>query len=152
MTFEAYCIRRQRENAALHEAGHTVIGVKVGNGVDRVELWPGVQEDGRIPEGITTFKNFRSLSRETGIKLLLAGPLAEKHAGVIGFDKCTDFDRVAMLLRGSGLDFKALIAETESLIVRFWAEIQLLQSQLMHRRVLVGDEITEAMTPWSAGK
>jgi hypothetical protein len=111
-----------------------------------------VQEDGRIPEGITTFRDFRSLSRETGIKLLLAGPLAEKRIGVIGFDQCSDFDRIAKLLRGSGLEIKVLIAETVSLIVRFWTEIQLLQSELMHRRVLVGAEILEAMTPWRAGK
>lgn len=126
MILEAYCIRRQRQNAALHESGHTVIGVKVGNGVERVEPWPGVQEDGSIPEGITTFRDFRSLSRETGIKLLLAGPLAEKRIGVLGWQGCSDFDRIANLLRGSGLDFKALIAETESLIVRFRTEIQLL--------------------------
>jgi len=107
ITLEAYCIRRQRQNAALHESGHTVIGVKVGNGVDRVELWPGVQEDGSIPEGITTFRDFRSLSRETGIKLLLAGPLAEKRIGVLDWQGCSDFDRIANLLRGSGLDFKA---------------------------------------------
>jgi hypothetical protein len=115
-----------------------------------VEIWPGVQPDGRIPEGITTFRNFRSLSRETGIKLLLACPIAEKQAGVsvISWNKCTDFDRITKLLRGSGLDFKKLLAETERLVSQWWTEIELLKFELMHRRVLVGEEIIEAMTPW----
>lgn len=64
----------------------------------------------------------------------------------------TTLNEVTKLLRGSGLDYQALLAETEKLLTTYWSEIELLAFQLMHRRVLVGDEITEAMTPWRAGK
>jgi hypothetical protein len=116
MNFEAFSTRMQRERAAIHEAAHAVLGSKIGNGVSRVEIWPGIQEDGTTPDGITTFRDFRSLSREVAIKCLAAGPLAEKRIScAINYQSENDFKDIAKLLRGSGLDFKALIAETESL-------------------------------------
>jgi hypothetical protein len=43
------------------------------------------------------------------IKILLGGALAEKLDGAIDFANCTDFDRVARLLKGSGFDYKELL-------------------------------------------
>lgn len=153
MNFEAYSIRRQRERAATHESAHAVLGVKIGNGVSRVEIWPGIQEDGTAPDGICTFRDFRSLSRETRIICTLGGPLSEKRTGsYINYQSEHDFKEVTKLLQGSGLDYQVLLAETERLLTKYWTEIELLAHELMHKRVLVGTEILEAMTPWSAGK
>ena len=154
LNFDSYSLRRRREWVAIHESAHATLAIKVGGcGVDRVELWPGVQPDGSTPDGITTYPgSARALPRSTMIKILLGGALAEKLDGSIDFANCTDFDRVARLLKGSGLDYKELLIETEALVRRYWTEIELLAHELMHRRVLVGDEIIEAMTPWSVGK
>jgi hypothetical protein len=73
MNFEAFNIRRQREKAATHESAHAVLGIKIGHGCERIEIWPGIQEDGSSPDGICTFKDFRSLSRETRIICTLGG-------------------------------------------------------------------------------
>jgi hypothetical protein len=89
------------------------------------------------------------LSRADGIKCLLAGPLVEKRIGSSGWrDSNSDFGRIEKLLRGSGLDFKQIMAETERLIDRCWARIELLQYALMHRRVMRGPEILEALKGW----
>jgi hypothetical protein len=79
MNFDSSAIRRQRERAATHESA--VLGIKIGNGVSRVEIWPGIQEDGTAPDGICTFRDFRSLSRETRIICTLGGPLSERRTG-----------------------------------------------------------------------
>jgi hypothetical protein len=59
---------------------------------------------------------------------------------------------VTKLLRGSGLDYQALLADTEKLLTKYWTEIELMAHELMHKRVLVGAKILEAMRPWSARK
>jgi len=149
MNVDSYMLRRRREWVSLHEAAHAVLAIKVGCGVERVEIWPPVQPDGRVIEGITTYPgSARALPRATMIKILLGGALAEKLDGATDFTNCTDFDRVAKLLRGSGLDHKELLLETETLVRAYWDEIQLLAHELMHWRLLVGDEIIQAMTPW----
>jgi hypothetical protein len=151
MNFEAYSIRRQREKAATHEASHAVLAIKIGHGCERVEIWPGIQEDGSAPDGICTFREFRSLSRKARIICTLGGPLSERRTGsYINYQSEHDFKEVVKLLRGSGLDYRALLAETEQLLTKYWAEIELLAHELMHRRLLVGGEIIQAMTPWNA--
>ena len=146
--YSLYWVRR--ENVAWHEAAHAVVGTKLGCRVELIQLSPGLQDDGSIPEGITRFKNFRSLSRVDAIKTFLAGPLMEKRSGSSGWNKSEDdFRRIANLLCGSGgLNIKDLMAETERLLTQFSTEIKLLQVELSHKGVLVGDEILEAMRPW----
>jgi hypothetical protein len=101
MNFEAFSIRRQREKAATHESAHAVLGIKIGNGVSRVEIWPGIQEDGTAPAGICTFKDFRSLSRETRIICTLGGPLSEKRTGsYINYQSEHDFKGSNEAFRG----------------------------------------------------
>jgi hypothetical protein len=139
--------RVRKENCAWHEAAHSVAGIKLGAGVKRVELFPGL--DGDLADGVTTFENFRSLSRADGIKCLLAGPLAEKRIGASGWrNSKSDFGRIDKILRGSGLNITELVSETERLLTLWWPQIELLQYELFHRRVLVGAEILEAMRPW----
>ena len=153
MNFEAFNIRRQREKAATHESAHAVLGIKIGHGCERIEIWPGIQEDGSSPDGICTFRDFRSLSRETRIICTLGGPLSEKRTGsYINYQSEHDFKEVTKLLRGSGLDYQALLADTEKLLTKYWTEIELMAPELMHKRVLVGAEILEVMRPWSARK
>ena len=104
MNFEAYSIRRQRERTANHESAHAALGINIGNGVSRVEIWPGIQEDGSTTDGICTFRNFRSLSRETRIICTLGGPFSERRTGsYINYQLEHDFKEVVKLLRGSGL-------------------------------------------------
>jgi hypothetical protein len=140
----------RKEITAYHEAAHAAAAIELGAGVERIELFPGLQEDGSIPDGITSYAgDFRDLSRADAITIFLAGPLTEKKLRACAWDKSKDdFRWIANLLRGSGLDIKALMAETERLLSQWWTAIELLQSELMHRRVLVGEEIIEAMTPW----
>jgi hypothetical protein len=77
-----YWIRR--ENVSWHESAHVCIGVKLGCQIELVQLFPGLEDDGTTPEGITRFKNFHTLARVDQIKTLLAGPLCEKRSGSNG--------------------------------------------------------------------
>jgi hypothetical protein len=141
----------RKENTAWHEAGHCLAGIKLGSGVERVELFPGLLDDDSMADGVTTFKDFRSLCRADAIKCLLAGPLVEKRIGASGWQKSkSDFDRIDKLLNGSGIDFKQIMAETERLLTHWWVHIELLQYELFHRRVMVEAEILEGIRPWRA--
>jgi ATP-dependent Zn protease len=69
----------RKDRCAWHEAGHVLAGIKLGSGVERVELFPDRLIRGLEADGVTTFKDFHSLSRADAIKCLLAGPLAERR-------------------------------------------------------------------------
>lgn len=91
------------------------------------------------------------LSREIRILCTLGGPLSEKRTGsAINYQSEHDFKEVAKLLRGREWEYQALLAETEKLLTKYWAEIELLAHELMHKRVLVRDVIIQATTPWRA--
>ena len=123
--YSLYWVRR--ENVSWHEAAHTAIGTKLGCRIERVQLFPGLQDDGSTPEGITRFNNFHTLARVDQIKTLLAGPLCEKKSGSGSWQRSEDdFRRIATLLRGSGgLNLEDLIAETERLLTQWSTEIEL---------------------------
>src|SRR5882724_10991385 len=108
-----------KESVSYHEAAHCVAAIKLGVGVERVELFPGVQDDGTIADGITTYAgDFRDLSRVDAITCFLFGPLAEKRIGVCNWQKTSpsDFRRIDNILRGSGLDIKEIAATAERLL------------------------------------
>jgi hypothetical protein len=82
-------------------------------------LFPGLQDDGTIADGITRYAgDFRDLSRRDAIICFLSGPLAEKRIGVSGWQKTSpsDFRRIDNILRGSGLDIKEIAATAEKLL------------------------------------
>jgi hypothetical protein len=136
----------KKESTAYHEAGHCVAAIKLGVGVERVEMFPGLQDDGSMPEGITIYAgDFRDLSRTDAIICFLAGPLAEKRIGACRWQKSSpsDFKRIDNILRGSGLDIKELAITAERLLSQWWSEVELLQSELLHRGVMIESEILE---------
>jgi hypothetical protein len=140
----------RKEIVAHHESAHCVAAIALGGRVEKVELFPGLLDDGSLADGVTTF-DLSELSRADGIKCLLAGPWAEKRIKSSGWEKSkSDFDRIDRLLRGSGLDFKQIMAETERLLTQCWSQIDMLQYALCHRRVMVEAEILEAIKPWQS--
>lgn len=63
----------ERRGAAYHEAGHAIVGVKVGRSLSRVEIGLG----GDDSKGETTFKDTRRLPRVDELAICLAGKAAE---------------------------------------------------------------------------
>jgi hypothetical protein len=57
---------------------------------------------------------------------MLAGPLTEKRQGSLNYQSESDIKQVDRLLRDSELRLDQLIDETETLLTRYWAEIELL--------------------------
>jgi hypothetical protein len=137
----------KKETLSFHESAHCLAAIKLGAGVERVELFPGVQDDGSMADGITTYAgDFRDLPRADAIKCFSSGPLAERRIGASGWQNSpSDFRRIDNILRGSGLDLKQIMAETEQLLVKWWTEIEMLKYELCHRRVMSGAEIIEAI-------
>jgi ATP-dependent Zn protease len=63
----------ERRGAAYHEAGHAIVGVKVGRSLSRVEIGLG----GDDSKGETTFKDTRRLPPVDELAICLAGKAAE---------------------------------------------------------------------------
>ena len=76
--------------------------------------------------------------------------LKSERAATSTTSPSTTFNEITRLL-GAGWISGAHCGDRK-VATTYWTEIELLDFQLMHRRVLVGDEIIEAMTPWRAGK
>jgi hypothetical protein len=146
-------VEHRRTVASWHESAHAAIAVRLGVSVKRVELFPGL--DDACADGVTVYgSDFRSLNRADAIVTYLAGPLVEKKIGKRDWlkDDRSDLRHVDNIMRGSGLSLLHLVLRTEKLLAEEWTSIELLQHELYYRRVLLGAEILEAMTPWNAGK
>jgi hypothetical protein len=137
--------QRERAVAAYHEAGHAVVGPKLGAKVSRVSI----DEN----SGVTRIKN---LGRgERAILTNLAGPYAQKrHApgshwrsrSHTGFRSNSDFDIVVDLIfdmhgKGKVADcyWKYVEAYAEQLVEDHWPEIDAVAKALLQHGVIEGD-------------
>jgi ATP-dependent Zn protease len=128
---------------AIHEAGHTCIGLLLGLEVVDVTIAPNNRADAA---GVTTFANFGEVYTSDRIKTMLAGLIAERRAGGVSWDQgCkSDCDEVSRQM-AAGLDLGQLILATDDLVRKHWSRIEKLADALLDRQTLTGADVREIL-------
>jgi hypothetical protein len=127
---------------AAHEMGHAYVGMLLGLEIVAVTIKPNRPD----AAGITTFANFGEVYTSDRIKAMLAGPIAERRAGSISWDRgsLSDCDEVARQM-AAGLDLGQLILATDDLVRKHWGRIEKLAAALLDGQTLTGAEVGEIL-------
>jgi ATP-dependent Zn protease len=142
------------KHIAYHEAGHVVIGLKLGFKVKKVTIKPKSRTLGNVEAQVGEASSNRCVDRDAAdIKLCLAGPLAEQLVSPEPFN--------VLIANGSGKDWRSAKRtarqlntqrEAEVLIVMLALETKMLVEEhkdaiarvadvLLERETLMGDDI-----------
>ena len=104
------------EHIAYHEAGHVVVGLKLGFEVREVTIKPKSRTLGNVQAQVGEASSNRCVDRDAAdIKLCLAGPLAEQLVSPDPFN--------VLIANGSGRDWRSARRTARQLNTRGEAEV-----------------------------
>jgi ATP-dependent Zn protease len=151
-------LNTRRKHVAYHEAGHAVIGLRLGFVVRKVTIEPKALTLGNVEAQVGEASSNRCVDRDAAdIKFALAGPLEEQLVSPDPFD--------VLVANGSGKDWRSakrtarqlnLPREAEILIVMLALDTAALVQQnreaivrvaaaLLERETLTGDDLRSLM-------
>jgi cell division protease FtsH len=147
-------LNTRRKHVAYHEAGHAVIGLRLGFVVRKVTIKPRALTLGNVEAKVGEASSNRCVDRDAAdIKFALAGPLAEQLVSPDPFD--------VLIANGSGKDWRCakrtarqlntqreaevlivmLALETKTLVEEHKDAIVRVATALLERETLTGDDL-----------